>query len=454
MKHIYVTLMAMFCASLSFSQIKYDDGPINLGNNFVIDGTWGRNNITYAFQAGTNDIAGDDEQNAVRQAFQLWADYANLNFTEVALNADITIYWAVGNHGDGFPFAPNTLAHAFSPPPPYNALAGDIHFNDAFFWAFTTPATDIDAVTVAAHEIGHALGLGHSDVPCAIMNPFYTGPHRYLSQDDIDGIQTIYGNRTVIRDNGITCSGGTFFINHLPDGATVTWTSSNTSIATVATVANQGIVTRVGDGIVRITATILLPCGTTVIEFVDLPIGTPTPSNIAGFHPPIGVSPGELLDLDVVTEGINPLSFEWSVEGGTIIGSNTQQHVLIQAAQCPPNIYNGYINIHVSYQNACGTSGVYTEWTTIDCGTGGGGPAFTISPNPASSDIVIDGTRKNKVIKEVRISDKLGTIKNQIRYSAKSNRVVIDVSNLPTDVYFIQIFDGKIWESKKVLVQH
>ena len=48
---------------------------------------------------------------------------------------------------------------------------------------------------MAVHEIGHSLGLGHSDVDDAIMAPFYRGykPDFELHQDDKDGIRYLYG---------------------------------------------------------------------------------------------------------------------------------------------------------------------------------------------------------------------------------------------------------------------
>jgi vacuolar-type H+-ATPase catalytic subunit A/Vma1 len=52
-----------------------------------------------------------------------------------------------------------------------------------------------DFLTVMLHEVGHSLGLGHSEVTSSVM-AFYTdrgGALRTLTSDDIAGIQAIYG---------------------------------------------------------------------------------------------------------------------------------------------------------------------------------------------------------------------------------------------------------------------
>lgn len=47
---------------------------------------------------------------------------------------------------------------------------------------------------VAAHELGHALGMSHSADAGALMYPVYSYSTGYLlSEDDIEGIQALYG---------------------------------------------------------------------------------------------------------------------------------------------------------------------------------------------------------------------------------------------------------------------
>ena len=46
------------------------------------------------------------------------------------------------------------------------------------------------------HENGHVLGLGHSNVPGAVMQPSYGGIRRTLHQDEIDGVSFLYPSAT------------------------------------------------------------------------------------------------------------------------------------------------------------------------------------------------------------------------------------------------------------------
>ena len=91
------------------------------------------------------------------------------------------------------------LAHAFAP------SDGRLHFDEAE--QFTDRSHDgTNLLYVAVHEIGHNLGLRHSNVRDAIIYPTYLGykENLKLHSDDIAGIQSLYGKmRCRIQFNSI-----------------------------------------------------------------------------------------------------------------------------------------------------------------------------------------------------------------------------------------------------------
>lgn len=156
-----------------------------------------RRDLTYAFHPENGLSA---EVRAVfARAFRRWSNATPLTFTETASfgAADLQIGFFVGDHGDGEPFdgVLGTLAHAFSP------TSGHFHLDGSENWVVggdirtTTISTAVDLESVAVHEIGHLLGLGHSSVEDAIMFPTITSRTRKvdLAVDDVLGIQTLYG---------------------------------------------------------------------------------------------------------------------------------------------------------------------------------------------------------------------------------------------------------------------
>nr|Q11133.1 RecName: Full=Interstitial collagenase; AltName: Full=Matrix metalloproteinase-1; Short=MMP-1; AltName: Full=TC1; Flags: Precursor [Aquarana catesbeiana]AAB32661.1 collagenase [Aquarana catesbeiana] len=108
-----------------------------------------------------------------------------LTFTKVSEGqADIMISFVRGDHRDKYPFdgPGGNLAHASQPGP---GIGGDAHFDEYERW--TKNFQDYNLYRVAAHELGHSLGLSHSTDIGALMYPTYLRGDVQLSQDDIDG---------------------------------------------------------------------------------------------------------------------------------------------------------------------------------------------------------------------------------------------------------------------------
>jgi hypothetical protein len=179
---------------------RYDDLPSGGHEDLAISeyraiAKWDKFDLTYAFANGTNDLPGDTEREVIHQAFDLWAAQAPLSFTEIDRpdQADILISWARGAQaeGEGFDGPGGVLAQA-SFPNPYEERQVFLQFDDDEGWV-NSQTGDVDLLTVAAHEIGHTLGLAHSSDLDSIMYPSYSAPHRFLGQDDVAGVQALYG---------------------------------------------------------------------------------------------------------------------------------------------------------------------------------------------------------------------------------------------------------------------
>ncbi|XP_033644238.1 matrix metalloproteinase-19-like [Asterias rubens] len=160
---------------------------------FALGSRWPTTDLTFRIDNRTPDIPNpDDVDDTLIAALQVWADVTPLTFTRVFGDtpADIIITFDQTDHRDGNPFdgPRGVLAHAFFP------QSGNAHFDEAERWTINTN-DGINLFQVAAHEFGHSLGLGHSDIEEALMAPFYRGyvPDFELHSDDIAGIQAHYG---------------------------------------------------------------------------------------------------------------------------------------------------------------------------------------------------------------------------------------------------------------------
>ncbi|WP_169567990.1 matrixin family metalloprotease [Sneathiella limimaris] len=141
---------------------------------------------------------GFDYEAQAAKAFEAWSSVANVNFVQVSDEG--------GNLGDGWGAdirismgsidgSGNNLAFG-AYPNPRHAYGGDIFLDgtERSFWTATS------FFRVMLHEIGHSLGLKHSDVRNSAMWPTYGSSMNSLKTDDINGIRELYGNQDGIVD--------------------------------------------------------------------------------------------------------------------------------------------------------------------------------------------------------------------------------------------------------------
>lgn len=175
--------------------------PIGLSNrltvSFAPDGTSIFDQSSQLFSAFSNTLGTQDVQDTILSAFNTWAQHGNL---DIGLVADSGDDFGGPGRSYGDPRFGDVRIGAVTLPGDVFAVAlgqgdfvsgtwaGDILFNS------NAEFTDAEHfLAVALHEVGHVLGLEHTDAIDSVMHRFSIRTD--LSADDIATFQSLYGIR-------------------------------------------------------------------------------------------------------------------------------------------------------------------------------------------------------------------------------------------------------------------
>lgn len=274
------------------------------------------------------------------------------------------------------------------------------------------------------------------------------------------------------------CTTATYTSPNLSQGQNVTWSISPSNFATLTTSGNQVTVTpSLGDGQATLTATISTGCGTKQV-LKEIVVGIPDHLiNVLEYQGILPVSvcyaytnySFEVKAID--PNGVYPYytyefastaSYIWRVIHNDPYGSNTIYELGTYGYQDNPSfafeqageytltldIINNNCNYHIRS---------FVRGVTVQDWFG-----YTVSPNPSSDNITIESatnstakeTKKALEIREVELADKMGIVRHRQKFTGGVTTANLSVNTLPNDLYILRIFDGKMWHSHKVLIQH
>ena len=181
--------------------------------------------VTYSYNnflnGGMKNLAGvsyspEFLRDATEEAFALWASVAPLHFVEVSdvgtpvFSSNSAAYQAYDpsdfgqirishlyiDGTDEENGMPSPKARAWYPSAP-SPLSGDIQFDNGDPWEIVGTSSAPDVLGIMTHEIGHAIGLVHSNIAGTVMFPAAlrrNGPGTgILLADDIARVRAVYG---------------------------------------------------------------------------------------------------------------------------------------------------------------------------------------------------------------------------------------------------------------------
>ncbi len=356
--------------------------------------------LSYYIGQAPGGISQSTFETAVETALKSWSDVAAITFvqtTQPGLNnsLDFTSQSIDGSGG--------TLAQAYFPSDVNRGrLAGDVEFDAAEKWEVgnSLGSTAFDLVLVAAHEIGHALGLDHSNSPSAVLYPSVSPSQSFkgLAAADISAIRALYAaapgstntnttntnttnpnsTNTGTTPTGTTNTGGTHnWIPRTPRSTFNSWFANHSWIANWYSQFG-----RLTSGVEQLVATV--PTNTNLSNPLDVnlddtvsPIDALIVINLLNDHGPLSIETNYRCDTNGDGQ-VSPVDALIVING---LGEKNQN----TPSSLAPAVHDPLINTHKELVDASNTDGTTSTDTTADTDGTDAGPDMTDSGDDSDS---------------------------------------------------------------------
>nr|WP_319493590.1 matrixin family metalloprotease [uncultured Desulfobacter sp.] len=173
------------------------DSPVitwNFAENSLVDATLG---LSYSGYPTFEAIFDSEQKELIRMAFQAWEDVADIDFVETddASSVDIRIGWDSidGSSNNGGATLGQATVWSVNDNITRAAVQIDLaDFSTADFSTASPASGKWSFLGTVTHEVGHTLGLDHSEFSSALMYALASDTVT-LTSDDIDAIVAVYG---------------------------------------------------------------------------------------------------------------------------------------------------------------------------------------------------------------------------------------------------------------------
>ena len=259
------------------------------------------------------------------------------------------------------------------------------------------------------------------------------------------------GNFNIVGSSGL-CTSGVYSVSGLPTGSTITWSSSNTSIASLSAPSNTQVTANmVSNGTFTLTATVQNPCGQMLVLSKVISVG----------------QPGAVYWVDKV----EPYMYQFNAYDYWGCTQNVNTYVWQIVAQTG-GVYSTYLggdltsiyavppfSIHMTLtaSNGCASSSqdIYlslnSEEEELYRIKPKEYPNAVIFPNPSNTEITIKFPfSKNSNQTKVLIYNSLGKIIDVI--NVENDQFIYNVEKLSKGVYFVEYNLGEIKNTSKFIV--
>lgn len=384
--------------------------------------------------------------------------YSQINQTPLTISAPIC---EIQNFNISFNNV--NYSNPWDEPSDYYGLVTDYEYLLPLDWSIGSNVSNGNDWIMGDNNVTVTSGLSHGNNGKIKIRPVNSCASGLLRGQEVEIPISRPEPNIYITGNQDLCSGSTdYTLNSVPAGATVSWTSSNPSAASISSTGNPGTLTKLGDGIVTLTgiATINGTCSVSTVKTVRVGYNyvNATIQGSAEVYPYAGYS----YSLTTNPYNLTISNFVWRVPSGWSIVSGQGTSTI--------NVWTGSVGgaVEVDFDDACGVN--IGKYKTVTIGSGGGVPQsptppnddttlslsqkngsvlhsvdnniiaseekMAVFPNPAKNYIMVS-TSKKLQDGDIRIWDSKGRLVRTIRIVSTSTRV--GIATLPKGLYFIQL---------------